>query len=348
MPQCQGISKSKNQCSRKTKDGESYCWQHILVITKPNPVKSTDKLISGGRVVGDTTLLDSNDTIRWEEEYERIMDKKYAKGHRRSKLHITGEEWPVDQEPPIFVIPRERGGPSYKLTPLRDIDKKPVNRNDVFYALISKGFPMNDVSSFSLGPIVGEGLCLVNAAFSKSICIMHIEGGGRLDLSRKNFWRKARNPHRVIQVLDHDHLLVDGVEYETKVWLRDNEELWLDEWEEWRRCVAMASMGDFHWGDTSPCIGYRHNGEYIDFVEWKKECYIRPSYQLLPDNPVFQQLIDVHTNYRRPLGLVHPEGMTGNAITPITRQFIEDLFNSEQMMCCQPYVIAGLLLGVEV
>lgn len=81
----------------------------------------------------------------------------------------------------IYFIPRERGGPSYKSVPLEGV----IN-DDVQYCPISKGYPMQDVSSFTLGPIVGEGLCLVNSAFSKSICIMHIEGGGKVDLKRKN------------------------------------------------------------------------------------------------------------------------------------------------------------------
>ena len=29
---------------------------------------------------------------------------------------------------------------------------------------------------------------------------------------------------------------------------------------------------------------------YIDFVTWKKECYIKPSYGLLPQTAVFQFL----------------------------------------------------------
>lgn len=33
---------------------------------------------------------------------------------------------------------------------------------------------------------------------------------------------------------------------------------------------------------------------------------------------------------------------------PLTKEFIENLFNSPEIMCCQPYVVAGKLLGVKV
>jgi len=83
---------------------------------------------------------------------------------------------------PIYVVPRIKTRPSYLSIPLIGVDI-----NSVQYCPISKGFPMQDVSSFTLGPIVGEGLCLVNAAFSKSICIAHIEGGGFPDLKSNSF-----------------------------------------------------------------------------------------------------------------------------------------------------------------
>lgn len=45
---------------------------------------------------------------------------------------------------------------------------------------------MQGVSSFSLGPVVGEGLVVVNAAFSKVIYLQHLIGG-IVNYKRKNF-----------------------------------------------------------------------------------------------------------------------------------------------------------------
>lgn len=77
-------------------------------------------------------------------------------------------------EPPIYIIPRLRCV-SYK-----DISLEVVTIDEVVYCSISKGLPLNGVSSFWVGPFVGSdvGVCLVNMAFSKEIAICHIEGGG--------------------------------------------------------------------------------------------------------------------------------------------------------------------------
>ena len=108
-------------------------------------------------------------------------------------------------------------------------------------------------------------------------------------------------------------------------------------------------MGDFHWADASPCIAYRYKNDYIDFVTWKKECYIRPSYELLPGTTVYQFLYKVWHDMRRPLGLVHPKAVSVGEVQPaITPEYIRDLFDSPFDMCCQPYVVAGRLLGVDI
>lgn len=85
------------------------------------------------------------------------------------------------------MIPRYRGYP-YKNFKL---DK--ANSDDIQYALCGKGYPMQELSSISLGPVIGEGLCVFNSACSKSICIEHIEGGGCFDINSKNFWKRSKN-----------------------------------------------------------------------------------------------------------------------------------------------------------
>lgn len=289
------------------------------------------------------TIFETDNQDEWERYYEEIMNKKYSKGGRNYSKVIKGTEWtPEGEKPPIFLIPRQRGGPSYK-----DVDLKGVEDiDDVFFAPISKGYPMQDVSSFTLGPIIGEGLCLVNAAFSKSVCIMHIEGGGVVDLKRKSFWKASKTPKRKISLINDDEMRVDGKSVKIFAWLKENEELWLDEWEKWRRSIALCSMGDFHWTNDSPRVGFRFKGRYIKFVEWKIECYVRPSYDLLPSVGVFRFLQKVWGEKRIPLGLVHPKAKEGGKEDPMTKEFISDLFTGDTM-CCQPYVVAGRLLNVE-
>ena len=314
--------------------------------------------VSGKRDIFDLSLLNSDSKTQdsnpevvntsWEDAYNATMEKKYHKNGRNFNIELPVKKWiglsnaENQNNAPIYVVPRQRGGPSYK-----DIELGGVTSDEVFYALISKGFPMQEVSSFSMGPIVGEGLCLVNAAFSKIICISHIEGGGKVNLSRKSFWQKAKKPPRQIEVIDKTTMKVGGIIHVINTWLADNENLWLTEWDLWRKCVAMCSRGDFHWSGDSQTISYRWKERYLTFSEWKKECYIRPSYALLGNTKAYQVLHSLHQR-NIPLGLVHPNGTKLTPEENITPERIRQMYDSETEMCGQPYVVAGGLLGVTV
>ena len=217
-------------------------------VIRPNVGKTISA--SSKRCVYDPSLFETDDPIEWENAYQETMDPKYKKETRNFSKTFAGKR--QDKEPPIFLIPRERGGSSYKKNNLEGCASE-----DVMYAPISKGYSMQDVSSFTIGPVVGEGLCLVNAAFSKSICIMHMEGGGKFDLTKKNFWKKSsRDPERAVRFYNYTSIVVDGKKVETNKWLAENTDLWFSEWDKWRKAVALCSMGDFHWDDTSPCISH--------------------------------------------------------------------------------------------
>lgn len=324
---CSGKTKKGTSCTRKLKEGEKVCWQH-------REKEDTAHIVSGN-----IALFDNLDGDLWEEEYSTIMNKKYAKGTRHYSTHVECNLYKGEGTPPLFIVPRVRGGPSYKTIPLEG-----VTPDEVYYALISKGFPMQDLSSFTIGPIVGEGLCLVNAAFSCCIGIMHIEGGGQLDLKRKNFWRRARNPERKIEILNDNSILVNGKKHSIIKWLSSHEDLWLEQWDLWRKHVAMASTGSFHWCENT--LAYRHHDKYLDFVTWKRECYIQPSYKLLPKTDAYKFLRKVWHGGKA-LGLVHPKGISEHPEQRITKEFITELYNSPTEMCCQPFVIAGLLLGAQ-
>ena len=334
---CKAMTQRGTACKGKVKT-DNLCSRHLK--SKDAPKKPKTRAVAGGLTIGNIDLFDECVTAKWEAEYDRVMDNKYKKNTRNFRANLP--ELPSHPSKAIYLIPRVRGGPSYKSVKLEGCDPE-----HVVYAPISKGFPMQDVSSFTLGPIVGQGLCLVNAAFSKSICVMHMEGGGTLDLKRKSFWKRAKKPLREIVVLDDEHIRVDGGRYNTHEWLETHEALWLDEWEKWRRHVAMASMGSFHWCDESSTIAYRHQGVYLDFVTWKKECYIKPSYDLLPSTKVFQFLKGAYKD-GHVLGLVHPMAISDHPEKPITKKLLRDIFDSPAEMCCQPFVVAGKLLGVPI
>ena len=285
----------------------------------------------------------------WEREYELIMDPKYKKGTRNYTKH-KGIVPRYFVDPPIFVVPRERGGASYKSVPLM-MNKEQINSNDVIYCAVSKGYGMQDVSSFTLGPVVGEGLCIVNAAFSKVICIFHLEGNGYLDTSRKNYWRQSKTPKykiRIIEEYDGEKgiIEVDRKKYNTKDWLKDNEKEWKANWEEWRKHVALCSLGWFHWDNDEIPVAFGYKNEYIGFVEWKKKCYIQPAYDLLEDNSVFLYLKGLRDKGCA-LALVHPMGRKSRERN-ITKDTIRQLYDDKYTMSCLPYCVAGKLLGIDI
>jgi hypothetical protein len=334
----------KGTCSRTVKEANTRCWQHCN--GSKTSVKRSPNGVVSAMAIGDTSLFDADvdDPNLWEEEYVRIMDNKYAKGTRKST--IVGKTFPnmdtYGDTPPIFVVPRERGGPSFKEIPLAGVEN-----GDVVYCPISKGYPMQDISSFTLGPIVGDGLCLVNAAFSKGISVFHIEGGGVVDFKRKTFWRRAKKPFRKIRILTRDSISVDGVEFNSIEWLKENEALWMPKWILWSHSVAMASTGSFHWDGDEGCVAYWAKGDYLDFVSWKKRCYIAPALELLPSIKVYQTLEYIHAQ-GHPLGLVHPKGRSNGAEKAITLKQIKRMMESPTDMLCMPYVVAGALLGLKV
>jgi len=307
------------------------------------------KVVSN-RLIGDLKIFDSKDEKDWETMYQNIMNPKYKKGTRNFSTVVTGKK---SDKPNIYLIPRVRGGSSYKESKLVNADSA-----DLQYCLISKGYPMQDLSSFSLGPITGEGLCLVNSAFSKCIMLSHLEGNGKLNLKRKNYWQRSKTPIRKFDIIDKNTMWVIENNTKTKVnifeWLKANKNLWFNEWNNWRKHIALTNIGDFHWNDDkegdNPTIAYGrivdNNLECMDFVIWKKECYIKPFYQLAVQTNVYKFLNKLYKDGIS-LGLVHPKSPEGEE-KPITKDYIRQLFDSSQEMTCVPFVIAGLLLGVEI
>ncbi len=111
-------------------------------------------------------------------------------------------------------------------------------------------------------------------------------------------------------------------------------------------------MGDFHWNEKSDRVGFyygsrREEEKFLSFVEWKKECYISPSYELSPKTKPFKFIEKVWKENRIPVGLVHPEGIP-EEVKALTKEKIEKIMNDPVYMCCQPYCVAGILLGVKI
>lgn len=297
--------------------------------------------------------FDSSSEAEWENMYKACMNKKYAKGTRHFCTEITGT--PSD-ECKIYVVPRVRAGPSYKSIKLNGVDNSHVQ-----YCPVSKGFPMQDLSSFTLGPVVGEGLCIVNAAFSKQILIGHIQGNGCFDATAVGHWKWKGAAKRVVKFVGYDAdgdawVEIDGIKHHAITWLTDNMNLWYSEWDKWRRSIALCSEGSFHWEDKlGYAIGYHGSKDLIamghptiiGFVEWKKTCYIRPAYWLMRKTSVFAFLKELRKR-KIPIALVHPKGVSDQGEFPVNVDQIRDLYDDPFSMSCMPWVVAGRLLKVPV
>lgn len=298
---------------------------------------------SGKTFIGDISLFQTSDADAWEEEYQRIINPKYQKGSRNFSKIRTLPSSP-QKDPTIFVVPRVRGGPSYKNTSLIYRDQE-IPSSSVAYCAISKGFGMQDVSSFTIGPVVGEGLCLVNAAFSKIVCPYHLEGGGLFNPPSKAYWKRARKPTREVIPISDRSIKVDGVVHRIEKWLEQNKKLWYPGWKKWSMSVAMSSDGNFHWDKDQQPVTYIHKDQYLNFVEWKKECYVIPAYELLEDHPIINYLRGLRKKGWA-LGLVHPMALTDHQ-EALSVDEIRGLFLDDCEMACMPYVVAGYLLGVD-
>lgn len=95
-------------------------------------------------------------------------------------------------------------------------------------------------------------------------------------------------------------------------------------------------------------IAFRKGSEYMDFIRWKKECYILPSYELLPHIPAYEFIRHCWKDLHIPIGLVHPKAMKNTPEDPITPEMIRVLFDDPNDIACQPYVVVGLLMNVPI
>lgn len=282
----------------------------------------------------------------WEDLYQESYDgNKYKKESKNFSREIVGK--PVEN-PHIYIIPRQRGGPSYK-----DVNLEYDLAENIQFCPVSKGYSMQDVSSFTLGPVIKHGLNVVNSAFSKTIAVMHIDGSGEFDQQKKMFWKKNRaGPVRDVRVISDTEMKVDGVKVVITEWLNENKHIWFDNWRAWHNAIRMSPDGNFNWTGDSYTLCYCNiidfECKYMGFVEWKKTCYIGPAYNLFEkNNKVINFLKDLYCTRKISVGLVHPMGKLGDKERAITPSFIRSLYDSPYEMTCMPYVVAGYLLGVS-
>lgn len=282
----------------------------------------------------------------WENVYqEKYNGNKYKKNTKNFSKIIHGK--PVEK-PTIYIIPRKRGGPSYK-----EVVLEHDNAEDIQFCPISKGYSMQDVSSFTLGPVPNHGVNVVNSAFSKCIAIKHIDGSGSYTEKNKKYWKKNRKgPIRNITNITDDKMNVDGIVVDKIEWLEKNKDVWYENWKKWHDSIRLDANVINTSNDSKViiycnCIDVQNTNVYMDFITWKKKCFIAPAYELFnkKDNKVINFLKLLYCEKKISIGLVYPITKSSEKEKAITPEFIKYLYNSHEMtrMC---YVVAGYLLGV--
>lgn len=360
MSICEGITLTGKRCSRQIAQDKKFCLQHSPekmkercdgVFANGKPCTRWAKINGKCQLHSGVVVTKKEASLEIPNDWEKFYDEQYeGNKYKKNTKHFSKMIYGKSVETPnIYIIPRQRGGPSYK-----DVELEKDDVENIQFCPISKGFSMQDVSSFTLGPIVGHGLNVVNSAFSKTIAIKHIDGSGSYDGTHKKFWKKNRKgPARDIENISDVLMEVDGVIVEKEEWLEKNKKLWFDDWKKWHDAIRLNPNGNFRWCDDSEeivfcnCIDKPGVNIYMDFVTWKKTCYIEPAYVLFEkNNQVIEFLKSLFFEKKISIGLVHPMGKKGKKEKAITKEFLRELFDSPNEMTCMPYVVAGYLLGV--
>jgi hypothetical protein len=196
------------------------------------------------------TLLQDPSVENWNKAYDTHVLPKYHKNRFNFSKIIYGKPSKESELPPIYLIPRQQAGPSFKEVKLSYLPSD----SKVQYCMISKGYSMQGVSSFSLGPVVKDCLVIVNGAFSKQVTIMHVEGGGKVNLARKCLWERSRKKkdkkYKIEVCEDKKSMIVNDQVVNIQQWLKEHKSEWFDEWNRWRIAVALCGKGDFHWNNN--------------------------------------------------------------------------------------------------
>jgi hypothetical protein len=292
-------------------------------------------------------LLASNNMQVWEEAYQKCVPFKYSKSRYSPKKVDASEDKKEIPAPRVYVIPRIRTQ-SYKI-PLEGVD----DPTTIVYCPISKGYGMQGLSTFSLGPSCDPKnpfLVLVNGAYSKVIAVEHLEGKGCFDLKRKNFWKRARKPLFTIEMEGFDKIRVNQKLFDLSSWLNDNRQLWYPEWSKWSKHVTFYGEGSFHWSKTPTvtyCNPYLQEDlqedskalQFIDFATWKQQYYIQPGLQLMESRWEWKYLVSLLKS-GRVIALTHPEGHAFPPQQPLQLSLLQELIDSKEDFCTMPYVVA--------
>lgn len=98
-----------------------------------------------------------------------------------------------------------------------------------------------------------------------------------------------KKPLRII-IYKNYQIFIDGISVNINNWLKKNENLWLNEWIKWSQAIALCNNYNVVWPFDSMRVSFRFKEKYIDFITWKKECYIKPAFELLPETNAFKFL----------------------------------------------------------
>ena len=291
-----------------------------------------------GVKIADPVLFKSTDADVWNNAYRTVQNPKYKIGKRKYSKKIVGR---TVTDPKIYCVPRRRGQ-SYKTKAFKEVR----DNSDLYYCEASKGYRFGDLSSFAAGPIVGHGINVLSAVWSKRIFTSHIEGG-HFDITKPNFWAKPdRASCRRVEWICKNIIKVDGDKYTVNKWLKENMKEWYGEWKNWSEAIALCGEPTFKWMCNYDCIAWVINNKVrTDSKQCWFDTYVTWLYGIWDNLDTYSFVEDVMKVDKKSIVLVHPM-LSIDSDEPITRQVIHDHIDSGATMCA-PYCLMAKLLGMK-
>lgn len=277
-------------------------------------------------------FLDTTDEETWKKIYKKVQNEKYAVGKRKYNKKIVGTE---TETPKIYVVPRRRGK-SYKH--FKDENDTPLS-DHAYWCEASKGFRFGDLSSYTAGPIVGHGINVLSATWSKRVYALHLLGG-KFDINKKDFWDKRKPKRKIVD----DKIVVDDQEYPINEWLTDNKDEWYSEWKKWSQAVALCGEPSFKWMSNYKNVCWIINNKIrFDFKVCWYETYVKWLHQFWETLDTFKYVKKVFD--KRNIVLVHP--MVGDySKGPTTIEDIKARVKNNRIIEA-PWVLTSKLLGIS-
>ncbi len=292
----------------------------INILNPSNQLVEAPYIAVKKRKIANLSLLDTTDKDTWMNAYNLVQVDRLKPGYYNYSKKLMGKP---TQKPTIHVVRRVRGGDSYKSVQLNDLDGNTIPVNDIFWVPSSKGYSFSDISPYVIGPIIGHGINILNAVWSKHVTVGHLNG--KFNLNSKNFWKKSSKD---VDIDDIQEIF--------------NSKKWYIEWKKWSDHVALCGDPAFNWVDNMGLtIAYVKNKDvnintdsfYKNEKEFHRDTYEKWLSEAWDNLESFKYLYRRFTQDKVHIALIHPIISSEHDMSiPITAEYMEKWIQDGNLM----------------